>query len=52
MKLKRFTTQLVAAGLVALPLWAQAAGLGRLSVTSALGQPLAAEIEIFAADRA
>ncbi|MFN3750472.1 MAG: FimV/HubP family polar landmark protein [Thiobacillus sp.] len=52
MKLKRFTTQLVAAGLVALPLWAQAAGLGRLSITSALGQPLAAEIEIFAADRA
>ena len=52
MKLKRFTTQLVAAGLVALPLWAQAAGLGRLSVNSALGQPLAAEIEIFAADKA
>ncbi|MEW5966650.1 MAG: FimV/HubP family polar landmark protein [Pseudomonadota bacterium] len=52
MKLKRFTTQLVAAGLVALPLWAQAAGLGRLSVNSALGQPLTAEIEIFAADKA
>lgn len=52
MKLKRFTTQLVAAGLVALPLWAQAAGMGRLSVNSALGQPLTAEIEIFAADQA
>ncbi|MHB1075455.1 FimV/HubP family polar landmark protein [Thiobacillus sp.] len=52
MKLKRFTTQLVAAGLIAVPLMADAAGLGRLSVTSALGQPLAAEIELFAADQA
>ena len=52
MKLKRFTTQLVAAGLIAVPLLANAAGLGRLSVTSALGQPLAAEIELFAADKA
>lgn len=52
MKLKRFTTQLVAAGLVAMPLLANAAGLGKLSVTSALGQPLAAEIELFAADKA
>ena len=52
MKLKRFTTQLVAAGLIAAPLLANAAGLGRLSVTSALGQPLAAEIELFAADKA
>ncbi|AAZ97871.1 conserved hypothetical protein [Thiobacillus denitrificans ATCC 25259] len=52
MKLKRFTTQLAAAGLVALPLMAHAAGLGKLSVTSALGQPLAAEIELFAADKA
>lgn len=52
MKLKRFTTQLVAAGLIAVPLMAQAAGLGKLSVTSALGQPLAAEIELFAADKA
>ncbi|HJX58539.1 MAG TPA: FimV/HubP family polar landmark protein, partial [Thiobacillus sp.] len=52
MKLKRFTTQLVAAGLIALPLMAHAAGLGKLSVTSALGQPLAAEIELFAADKA
>ncbi|MBU1531500.1 MAG: LysM peptidoglycan-binding domain-containing protein [Gammaproteobacteria bacterium] len=52
MKLKRFTTQLVAAGLIAVPLLANAAGLGRLSVTSALGQPLAAEIELFAEDKA
>jgi pilus assembly protein FimV len=52
MKLKRFTTQLVAAGLIAVPLSATAAGLGKLSVTSALGQPLAAEIELFAADKA
>ncbi|MCL5060167.1 MAG: LysM peptidoglycan-binding domain-containing protein, partial [Candidatus Thermoplasmatota archaeon] len=52
MKLKRFTTQLVAAGLIAVPQMAHAAGLGRLSITSALGQPLAAEIELFAADKA
>jgi len=52
MKLKHFTTQLVAAGLIAVPLMANAAGLGKLSVTSALGQPLVAEIELFAADKA
>jgi len=52
MKLKRFTTQLVAAGLIAMPLMANAAGLGKMSVTSALGQPLTAEIELFAADKA
>lgn len=52
MRLKRFTTQLVAAGLIAVPLMAHAAGLGKLSVTSALGQPLTAEIELFAADKA
>ncbi|MFP5382162.1 MAG: FimV/HubP family polar landmark protein [Gammaproteobacteria bacterium] len=52
MKLKRFTTHLAAAGLIALPWMAHAAGLGKLSVTSALGQPLAAEIEVFAADKA
>ncbi len=52
MKLKRFTIQLVAAGLIAVPLTGNAAGLGKLSVTSALGQPLAAEIELFAADKA
>ncbi|OZA28244.1 MAG: hypothetical protein B7X93_07670 [Hydrogenophilales bacterium 17-61-9] len=52
MKLKRFTIQLAAAGLIAAPLMANAAGLGKLSVTSALGQPLAAEIELFTADKA
>lgn len=52
MKLKRFTTQLVAAGLISLPLMAHAAGLGKMSVNSALGQPLVAEIELFAADKA
>lgn len=52
MKLKRFTTQLVAAGLITVPLMAHAAGLGKMSVNSALGQPLAAEIELFAADKA
>jgi len=52
MKLKRFTSQLMAAGLVALPLMTHAAGLGNLSVTSALGQPLAAEIELLTADKA
>lgn len=52
MKLKRFTTQLAAAGLVALPMMASAAGLGKLSVGSALGQPLSAEIELMVADKA
>lgn len=52
MKLKRFTSGLLAAGLIALPLMSHAAGLGNLSVTSALGQPLAAEIELIAADKA
>ena len=52
MKLKRFTTQLVAAGLITVPLMVHAAGLGKMSVNSALGQPLAAEIELFAADKA
>ena len=52
MKLKRFTSGLLAAGLIALPLMSHAAGLGNLSVTSALGQPLAAEIELLAADKA
>ncbi|MEQ1663085.1 MAG: FimV/HubP family polar landmark protein [Thiobacillus sp.] len=52
MKLKRFTTQLIAAGLIAVPLLASAAGLGKMSVNSALGQPLEVEIELFAADKA
>ena len=52
MKLKRFTCGLMAAGLIALPLMTHAAGLGNLSVTSALGQPLVAEIELIAEDKA
>ncbi len=52
MKLKRFAIQMAAAGLIAWPWMGHAAGLGKLSVTSALGQPLAAEIELIAADRA
>src|SRR5690349_25131162 len=38
--------RLAVATLLLLPLLASAAGLGRLTVTSALGQPLRAEIEI------
>jgi pilus assembly protein FimV len=38
--------RLVSAAVLSLPLLAQAAGLGRLSVQSFLGQPLRAEIEI------
>lgn len=38
--------RLVLAGAFALPLLAQAAGLGRLTVQSFLGQPLRAEIEV------
>ena len=52
MKLKRFTSRLIAAGLITLPLMTHAAGLGNLSVTSALGQPLTAEIELLADDQA
>lgn len=48
MKLKHFTFRLMAAGLIALPLMANAAGLGTLTVNSALGQPLSAEIELLA----
>jgi pilus assembly protein FimV len=40
--------RLVFAAALSLPLLAQAAGLGRLSVQSALGQPLRAEIEVVA----
>ncbi|MEN6585922.1 MAG: fimbrial protein FimV, partial [Sulfuricella sp.] len=42
----------VYAGLLALsPLAADAAGLGKLTVTSALGQPLRAEIELVAVQK-
>lgn len=40
--------RLAAAAVLSLPLLAQAAGLGRMSVQSFLGQPLRAEIEIVA----
>src|SRR5262245_44029887 len=44
---KRVTgIRLAVATLLLLPLLASAAGLGRLTVTSSLGQPLRAEIEI------
>ena len=53
MKLRPITRHLVAgAVLMALPIWAGAAGLGKLVVNSALGQPLAAEIDLIAADKA
>ena len=53
MKLRPITRYLVAgAVLLALPMCAEAAGLGRLVVNSALGQPLAAEIDLIAADKA
>ncbi len=53
MKLNRISTQLAASALMLmLPLGAYSAGLGRLTVNSALGQPLSAEIELLAVDKA
>lgn len=52
MKLHRLTTQLVVGALLTLPVWVHAAGLGKLTVKSALGQPLSAEIELLVADEA
>ncbi len=46
MRKKAIYAGLMAAGLVMLPTWGQAAGLGKLTVMSALGQPLQAEAEI------
>lgn len=43
-----FRARILAAAIAALPLTADAAGLGRLSVMSALGQPLRAEVELSA----
>ncbi len=43
-----FKTSVIAAALAALPIGTNAAGLGRISVQSALGQPLRAEIELTA----
>lgn len=48
MRKKAIYAGLIAAGLAMLPAWGQAAGLGKLNVSSALGQPLRAEAEIFA----
>jgi pilus assembly protein FimV len=44
----RLKATLLAASIAALPFGADAAGLGRLNVMSALGQPLRAEVELFA----
>jgi pilus assembly protein FimV len=52
MKLHRLTAQLVVGAILTLPVWAHAAGLGKLTVKSALGQPLSAEIELLVADKA
>ena len=51
MKLHRFTALAVGA-MLALPVWVHAAGLGKLTVKSALGQPFSAEIELLVADKA
>ncbi len=47
-KQKRFKTSVLALAMAFLPLGAQAAGLGKLTVVSALGQPLRAEIDLTA----
>jgi pilus assembly protein FimV len=52
MKLHRLTAQLVFGAILTLPVWVHAAGLGKLTVKSALGQPLSAEIELLVADKA
>ena len=45
------TFRLAAAACLLVPLMAQAAGLGRLTVQSALGQPLRAEVEVVSVQR-
>jgi pilus assembly protein FimV len=45
------TTRVALAGLLLLPLGVLAAGLGKLTVLSGLGQPLRAEIEVVAVQR-
>lgn len=52
MKLHRLTARLVVGAMLTLPIWVHAAGLGKLTVKSALGQPLSAEIELLVADKA
>ena len=44
----RFKATVIAAAIAVLPLTAQAAGLGKITVLSALGQPLKAELEVTA----
>jgi pilus assembly protein FimV len=52
MSQKKIIASYLSAGLLMLlPLTSQAAGLGKLSVRSALGQPLNAEIELLAKDK-
>jgi pilus assembly protein FimV len=51
MKLHRLTAQLVVGAILTLPVWVHAAGLGKLTVKSALGQTLSAEIELLVADK-
>jgi pilus assembly protein FimV len=46
------TTRVALAGLLLLPIGCLAAGLGKLTVLSGLGQPLRAEIEVVAVQRA
>jgi len=48
---KRFNRTLLAGLLASAPLFSHAAGLGRLTVMSALGQPLRAEIEVVSLER-
>lgn len=48
----RFPLRMLASAvMLALPIWAQAAGLGKLTVNSALGQPFSAEIELLVDDK-
>ena len=43
-----FKASILATALAVLPMWANAAGLGKITVLSALGQPLRAEVELTA----
>lgn len=52
MNLHRFPLRmLTSAVMLALPIWVHAAGLGKLTVNSALGQPFSAEIELLVDDK-
>ena len=51
MKLHRLTARLVVGAMLTLPAWVHAAGLGKLTIKSALGQPLSAEIELLVTDK-